>query len=164
MTIKITLADLIQSLRKAAANPEAHSLAQQSYFSELQEDSVLVNCGTACCIAGDLILKAHVDDQSSQEEIDEILDSGDMDPYDWVQYALRLSNVEATLAFDPGTHYEIHLLLADLLGAGLRLDDMDYVMISPESTYTVFHWAHLEDDDVSLNLEELKEWMRSIAK
>jgi hypothetical protein len=51
----ITLTDLINSLRKAASTPEAHEPAQQHYFSQAQEDSVLVHCGTACCIAGDLL-------------------------------------------------------------------------------------------------------------
>jgi hypothetical protein len=159
MTIQLTLTDLVDSLRIAAANPDAHAIAQLNYFSELKEDSVLVNCNTACCIAGDLVLKAHADDKASQEEI---LNSSDKDPYEWVQDALGLSNLEATLAFDPSTHYELHLLLADLLEEGLRLTDRDYLSLA--SSYTEFRWAHLEDGQRFMDLEELKDWMRSIAK
>jgi hypothetical protein len=157
----ITINSLIQSLRIAGSNPEAHAPAQLEYFSELQEDSVLVNCGTACCIAGDLMLKAHADNLAAQVEI---LDSIEMDPYDWVQNALGLSNLESTLAFEPNTHYELHLLLADLLEAGLRLPDVDYLAISPASTYTEFHWARLEDEDMFMGLNDLKSWMVSIAR
>jgi hypothetical protein len=162
MTIQITLTDLVSSLRKAASNPEAHASAQLAYFSELKDNSVLINCNTACCIAGDLMLKAHVDAQTSQEQIDALLDSDVSDPHEWVQDALGLSNLEATLAFDPATHYELHLLLADILEEGLRLTDRDYLSLA--STYTVFCHAHLEDEQRVLDLEELKEWMRSIAK
>lgn len=158
----ITMTDLIYSLRTAAASPEAHSLAQGSYFSELQDDSVLVNCGTACCIAGHLMLKGHQDEP--QQEIDKILNTNGRDPEDWVRNSLELSNVESTLAFDPNTYYEIHLVLADLLEAGLRLPDRDRVVLSEDSWYTEFFWAYLEDEDRYLNLQETLDWMRSIAE
>jgi hypothetical protein len=183
MTTKITMQDLIDTLRKASANPEGHAKAQRGYFSPLQEDSVLVNYNTACCVAGDLMMKAHLNEQSSQEEIDRIIDADLSDPDDWVTDVLGLSKVESTLAFDPNTHYEVHALLADLLEAGLRLPDVDYVSIDHDSTYTVFSLSYLgydlsrfmglgdedsyedpEDDRVVMNLEELKDWMREIAQ
>jgi hypothetical protein len=161
MTIRITLTDLIQSLRQAASSPEAHAPAQLAYFSELTDNSVLVHCGTSCCIAGDLILKAHADSEASQEEV---LNSDDIDPYEWVKDALGLSNLEAVLAFDPSTHYELHRLLADLLEDGLRLRDVDYLMLPTTSTYTEFRWAHLEDEGMFMDLNQTKDWMRSIAR
>jgi hypothetical protein len=159
MTIKITLADLVKSLRKAAANPEAHAPAQQVYFSELKPNSVLINCGSACCIAGDLILRAHADTEEAQKLL---INTDKTDPCDWVQAALGLSNLESDLAFNPGTHYQIHLVLADILDAGLRLPDVDYVALA--STYTEFRWARLEDESRDLDLEELLDWMRSSAR
>jgi hypothetical protein len=160
MTIQLTLKDLVNSLRKAASNPEAHAPAQQVYFSAVQDDSVLVNCNTACCIAGDLVLKAHSDLEAAQEII---LNVNKLDPQDWVQAALGLSNLEANLAFHPDTHYQVHLVLADLLEAGLRLPDVDYVSLA--STYTEFRWARLEDEGrEDMDLEELLDWMREIAR
>jgi hypothetical protein len=78
------------------------------------------------------------------------------------QDALGLSNLEANLAFNPDTHYQIHLVLADILEAGLRLPDVDVVTIA--STYTEFRWARLEDEERGdMDLEELLDWMRSSA-
>jgi hypothetical protein len=160
MTTQITLADLVNSLRKAASNPEAHAQAQRSYFSALKENSVLTNCGTACCVAGDLMLQAHADTEAAQEII---LNPYKDDPYDWVQNTLELSNLEANLAFNPDTHYQIHLVLADLLEAGLRLPDVDYLSLA--STYTQFRWARLEDEDRGdMGLDELLDWMREVAR
>lgn len=164
MTTKITISDLIQSLRKAAANPEAHAPAQRTYFSTLYEDSVLVNCGTACCIAGDLMLKAH--EGSTEEELYDIIHQRELTTTiaDWVTNELGLSDLEATLAFYANTHYEIHLLLADLLEAGLRLPYSFRVVFSGKSTYTSFDRAFFGYDEESLSLEELKDWMRKNAK
>jgi hypothetical protein len=161
----VTIQDLIATLRKASANPESHAPAQMQYFSELKPNSVLTHCGTACCIAGDLILRASLNEQASQAEIDRIiLTPYESDPYSWAQDALGLSNVEASLAFESNTHHEIHSLLADLLEAGLRLPDRDAVSMHSASTYTVFHEAYLEEEDRYMDLEELKEWMRFIAQ
>jgi hypothetical protein len=160
----VTMTDLIHSLRKAAAHPEAHSSAQQSYFSDIRENSVLVNCGTACCIAGDLMLQEHVNNQATEDQLNTILDSRSIDPDEWATRALGLSDVESVLAFDSNTHYEVHLLLADLLEAGLRLPGDGLVSMSYESTYTEFHRAYLDDEKTSITLNELKDWMRSIAK
>jgi hypothetical protein len=160
MTIQITIKDLVDSLRKAASNPEAHAPAQQVYFSKLKPNSVLVNCNTACCIAGDLMLQAHSGTEAAQEII---LDPYKADPYEWVQDALGLSNLEANLAFNPDTHYQIHLVLADILDAGLRLPDVDYVALA--SNYTEFRWARLEDEDrEDMDLEEFLGWMRATAR
>lgn len=163
--IQITLTDLIQTLRKAASNPEGHEPAQRRYFSELQDDSVLVNCGTACCIAGDLALKAHAD--ASKREIKNIIKhwTGMATPGIWVAKELGLSYAERILAFDGNTHYEAHLLLADLLEAGLRIpDSVGTLGLSCESTYTAFDYAYFGFDESRMNLEELKAWMRSVAK
>jgi hypothetical protein len=159
MTVQITINDLVDSLRKASASPESHALAQQVYFSELKPNSVLINCGSACCIAGDLILQAHADSEEAQKIL---INTDETDPCDWVQAALGLSNLEANLAFNPATHYQIHMVLADILGQGLRLPDVDYVALA--STYTEFRWARLEDENKDLDLEGLLEWMRSIAR
>jgi hypothetical protein len=161
----ITMTDLIQSLRKAAANPEAHAPAQQHYFSQVQEDSVLVHCGTACCIAGDLLLKAHA--YASEEQLKEIINScgKPIVPGDWVRENLQLSDVEATLAFDANTHHEIHLLLADLLEQGFRLPDSEgRLELSSESTYTEFDCGYFGYYEHSADLDEVLGWMQSIAR
>jgi hypothetical protein len=163
MTVQITLQDLIDSLRKASANPEAHETAQEYYFSELQDDSVLVHCGTACCIAGDLLLKAHAD--ASEEEIRAILNYETMfTPGSWVASELGLTETEATLAFSAHTHHEIHAMLADILEAGLRLPCVGRIGISNHSTYTKFEWAYMSDKDKCMTLEEVLDWMREIAE
>jgi hypothetical protein len=161
---RITLKDLIETLRKASAHPKAHSPAQQSFFSRLRSDSVLVNCGSACCVAGDLMLKAHQD--CSEQRLDDIIRYcyGSNSPGEWVTNELGLSDAEETLAFNAYTHHEIHSLLADLLEAGLRLPDVDVVGLSDFSTYTTFDWAYLENEDKYLKLKELKDWMIAIAK
>jgi hypothetical protein len=164
MTIKITLKDLVDSLRKAASNPEEHAPAQRKYFTSLKPNSVLVNCGSACCVAGDLILKAHKG--ASEEKIDAILSYWryPVTPGQWVSRELGLTDIESTLAFSASTHYLIHLTLADLLEQGLRLDHFGEVEISRGSNYTTFEWASLGDsDDKGVNLQELLEWMRSIV-
>jgi hypothetical protein len=161
----ITLADLIQSLRKAASNPEAHAPAQQHYFYRIQDDSVLVHCNTACCIAGDLLLKAHSD--ASEEELKTIISQrvGQANPAEWVRNELRLTEVEATLAFDSNTHHKVHTLLADLLESGLRLpDDKGPVELSYTSTYTEFNCAYVGIDDEIMDLNELLSWMWAIAQ
>jgi hypothetical protein len=163
--IQITMADLVQTLRKAAAHPEQHAKAQLKYFSEVKEDSVLVNCGTACCVAGDLMLKAHAG--ASQRKINDIIEKWNVkvDPWSWVTRELGLTGVESELAFDSNTHYRVHLLLADLLEEGLRLDHRGGVEMSAMSTYTYFDWASPGDDEGRcMNLEEFLEWMRSIAE
>jgi hypothetical protein len=162
--IKITIQDLIDSLRKASANPEGHASAQRNYFSKVKENSVLVNCNTACCIAGDLMLKAH---QDSSDEINKILSqcSRSVNPGEWVAEELGLTEVEAILAFDVNTHYEIHALLADILEQGLRLsDDQNTVELSYNSTYTYFDCAYIGLYDGFTTLGEIKNWMRGIAK
>jgi hypothetical protein len=164
MTTKITITDLIASLRKAAVNREAHAQAQRSYFSDLKPDSVLVHCGSACCVAGDLLLQAHADE--SEEELVNLISKRVRitNPGEWVANELRLTEVEATLAFDGNTHWEVHLLLADLLEQGFRLpDDGNTVELSLNSTYTDFDCAYVGLDD-TFNLNELKSWMRGIAQ
>jgi hypothetical protein len=163
--IKITIQDLIDSLRKASANPEAHNAAQQHYFSAAHEDSVLVHCGTACCIAGDLLLKAHAD--SSEEELKEIINKcgKPIVPGDWVREELGLGDVEATLAFDANTHHEIHSLLAGLLEQGFRLPDSDGSLeVSCESTYTQFDCGYFGYYENPVDLDEVLTWMREIAR
>jgi hypothetical protein len=162
--IKLTIQDLIDSLRKASANPEGHASAQRKYFSKLKESSVLINCNTACCIAGDLMLKAYADEP---EEINKILSqkSRSVNPGEWVTNELRLTEVEATLAFDVDTHHQVHALLADLLESGLRLpDDEGLVELSCDSTYTAFDCAYAGIDDEAMDLDELLSWMREIAQ
>jgi hypothetical protein len=163
--IKLKMKDLITSLRQAAANPESHSPAQQHYFSELQDDSVLVHCNTACCIAGDLFLKAHSD--ASENELKEVIDKcgKPIIPGDWVREELGLGDVEATLAFDANTHHEIHSLLADILEHGLRLSDSDgRLEISCKSTYTDFDCGYFGGYEHSADLDEVLGWMQSIAR
>jgi hypothetical protein len=163
MTTKITMQDLINSLRKAAAKPREHSEAQQHYFSEIQENSVLVNCGSACCVAGDLVLQAHAD--SSEEEIRTIIKGETVfSPRDWVATELRLTQTEAHLAFSCYTHHKIHSALADILEAGLRLPDVDHIGLSSDSYYDSFDCAYLEYEDKYISLGEVLDWMRSIAK
>jgi hypothetical protein len=162
---RITIQDLINTLRKAAASPEAHAKAQRSYFSELKEDSVLVNCNTACCIAGDLLLQAYSD--ASEDELKAIISQrgGQVNPGEWVANELRLTEVEATLAFDVDTHHEVHSLLADLLESGLRLpDDEGLVELSYNSTYVNFDCAYVGVYQDVMDLDELKSWMRKIAQ
>jgi hypothetical protein len=165
MATKITMQDLISVLRKASSNPQAHAKAQRSYFSELKEDSVLVNCGSACCVAGDLVLKAH--QGASEEELNAIISQrgGQINPAEWVVNELRLTEVEATLAFDVDTHHEVHSLLADLLEQGLRLpDDKGLVELSYNSTYTEFDCAYVGVYQDVMDLDELLSWMRKIAQ
>jgi hypothetical protein len=161
--ITITMSDLINSLRQAAASPEQHAFAQQHYFSEMKEDSVLVNCGSACCVAGDLMLKAHADE--SEERISKIIYAWrySVTPSDWVKTKLGLTELETTLAFDTNTHYRVHSLLADLLEQGLRLPDVCAVGLSCDSNYVEFDCAFFGFYQESLGLEELLDWMREIA-
>jgi hypothetical protein len=162
--IKITMSDLVQTLRKAAAHPERHASAQLKYFSPVKEDSVLVNCGTACCVAGDMMLKAHAD--ASQRKINDIIEKWavKIDPWSWVTKELGLTGVESELAFDSNTHYRVHLLLADLLEEGLRLNYRGGVEMSAMSTYTYFDWATVGGEGPCMNLEEFLKWIRSIAE
>jgi hypothetical protein len=161
--IKITMSDLVQTLRKAAAHPEKHARAQLKYFSLVREDSVLVNCGTACCVAGDLMLKAHADEP--EERIGKIIYAWGypVTPSEWVKYKLGLTGLETTLAFDANTHYRVHSLLADLLEQGLRLPDVCAVGLSCDSNYVEFDCAFFDFYQESLGLEELLDWMREIA-
>jgi hypothetical protein len=162
--IKLTLQDLINSLRRASANPEGHAYAQRNYFSRVKENSVLINCNTACCIAGDLMLKAYADEP---EKLDKILSqkSRSVNPGEWVANELRLTEVEATLAFDVNTHHEIHETLADLLDQGFRLPDHgNTVELSYNSTYTKFDCAYVGLYDGFTTLGEMKRWMRGIAQ
>jgi hypothetical protein len=163
MTTKITMQDLIESLRKASANADAHAKAQPHYFSELQENSVLVNCGSACCVAGDLVLQAHAD--SSEEEIRAII-NGDtvFTPRGWVATELELTQTEAHLAFSCYTHHKIHSALADILEAGLRLPDVDQIGLSSASYYNSFDCAYLANEDKYISLGEVLDWMRGVAK
>jgi hypothetical protein len=163
MTTKITMQDLVQVLRKASANPREHAEAQQHYFSDLKENSVLVNCGSACCVAGDLVLKAHAD--ASEEEIREILNyDTTFTPSGWVANELGLTETEAALAFSANTHHEIHAMLAYILEAGLRLPDVSRIGFSSHSTYTTLNWAYLPDQDKCLTLEQVLDWMLEIAE
>jgi broad specificity phosphatase PhoE len=166
MTTQITMSDLIAALRSAASNPEAHEQAQQSHFSTLQEDSVLVSHGIACDVAGYLMLKAH--EGASEEEVREITNldyySYDLTPGEWVARELGLSDVEATLAFSSCTHHQIHLLLADILEAGRRLPDVERLGVSSDSLYTSFDWAYLANQDYYISLEQLKQWMQSFSR
>jgi hypothetical protein len=162
----ITMTDLINSLRKVAANPEAHSKAQKSCFSRLKSDSVLVNHGRACCVAGYLMLKAH--EGASTEDINDIIGycDRDIDPVAWVTNELGLSDVEATLAFDANTHSEIHILLADLLENGFRLPDNEAepIELSYNSTYTKFDCVYVGLYDGITTLGEMRSWMRRRAQ
>jgi hypothetical protein len=161
---QITITDLIATLRKAASKPEGHAKAQQGYFSPVQEDSVLTICDHACCVAGYLFLYAHegLPDYQLMEFIE--YSGGNFPPDEWVAKALELSDIEATLAFDSGTHYKVHELLADLLEAGLRLPSTETAMISYSSTYTKFERIYLDSFRNSMELEELLDWMRANAK
>lgn len=163
MTIQITMSDLISSLRKAASRPEAHAPAQRTFFSALQEDSVLVNCGTACCIAGDLLIKAHADEK--EDDLKQLIISHPLSTGRWVSNQLGLTKLEAVLAFDSRTHYRVHELLANLLESGLRLSHSEYVVMSNQNTYTYFHRASLgAGDKKGVDLDGLLDWMQSIAR
>jgi hypothetical protein len=164
MNTKITMQDLIDTLRKAAASPEGHEPAQKRFFSSLKENSVLVDSGVACCVAGYLRLKAH--EGAPEKEITEIISQARFPgtPSTWVAKELGLSCVERALAFDANSHNEVHSLLADLLEQGLRLPDVDYVNLSSESTYTKFEWARLQSQSNYMDLKDLKGWMREIAE
>jgi hypothetical protein len=162
---RVTIQDLIDTLRKAAASPEAHCKAQRSYFSRLKEDSVLTQCGTACCVAGDLVLWAFR--ESSREVINDIIGfcGHEFDPGEWITNELGLSEVEASLAFDSTTHYQIHILLADLLEQGLRLpDNKGTIELSYNSTYVNFDCAYVGVYQDVMNLDEVLNWMRKIAE
>jgi hypothetical protein len=165
MTVEITFSDLISVLRKASSNPHSHADAQRSYFSDLKEDSVLTQCGTACCVAGDMILRAHAD--SSEEEVAKLIEywSYTETPWSWVKDRLKLTELEAVLAFDVHTHHEIHAQLADILESGLRLpDDEDMIELSYDSTYTEFECAYIGDYGEAIDLDEVLSWMRGIAQ
>jgi hypothetical protein len=163
MTIQLTLTDLVKSLRKASANPEAHKPAQLMYFSPLQDNSVLTHCGTACCIAGDLFLQAHAD--ASENVLKGIIDRYPITTWTWVADQLGLTYVEATLAFDSRTHCQVHALLADLFESGLRLYCPDSVVMSSKNTYTEFHRASIGAGDCEgVDLEGLLDLMESIAQ
>jgi hypothetical protein len=159
--MNITIKHLIETLRKAAASPENHAPDQVNFFSNIRENSVLVNCGTACCIAGDLILQEWMMNDEPEEELTELINLRGVDPDYWVSDALGLSDLESTLAFDSNTHYELHLLLADTLDSGLRLSTERRLRFGFESSYTEFTYAMLNND--ILDLEELKAWIRSIS-
>jgi hypothetical protein len=163
---KLTIQDLIDSLRKASANPESHAKAQKRCFSRLKSDSVLVNHGRACCVAGDLLLKAHQGE--SKDCINDIIGycHRDIDPVAWVANELGLSDVEAILAFDANTHSEIHILLADLLEQGMRLPDNDAesIELSYNSTYTKFDCVYVGLYDEITTLGEMRSWMRRRAQ
>jgi hypothetical protein len=163
MTIQITIADLVDSLRKASANPHAHEPAQLTYFSKLQKNSVLTHCDTACCIAGDLLLRAHAD--YSEEELKALVDNYPINLWALVSDKLKLNRVEATLAFDCRTHYRVHRLLADLLESGLRLYCPESVVLYHKNTYTRFYRAFLGHGDAKVvGLKELLDWMEAIAQ
>jgi hypothetical protein len=163
MTVQITIQDLIDNLRKASANPREHAKAQQHYFSELQENSALVNCGSSCCIAGELALQAHAD--ASEEEIRAIIEGETvLSPRDWVTKELGLTKTEAHLAFSCYTHHKIHSALADILEAGLRLPDVGQIGLSCVSCYDSFDCAYLAHEDRYISLGEVLDWMRGIAK
>jgi hypothetical protein len=158
---QITMSDLIATLRKSAAQPDGHEEAQKGYFSAVQDNSVLTHSGTACCVAAYLFMVAH--EGLSDQEINEIVRYTDPDL--WVEKTLGLSDVESSLAFDSGTNHEIHSTLADILESGLRLEHLEGVAFSSGSTYTKFEWASIGDHEGHwLSLEELKDWMRSIAR
>jgi hypothetical protein len=167
MTTQITINDLVQALRKAASNPEAHEPAQRSFFSKLKEDSVLVSHDKACCVAGYLMLKAH--EGACESEIADIVEldyysCSDGHPSEWVSNELGLTYVEQTLAFDSCTHHAVHRLLADLLEAGLRLPNVGTVGLSSNSDYTNLSWVFVSNPDRFLSLDELLDWMRANAK
>lgn len=153
----ITLTDLITSLRKASADPKNHAPAQEAYFSEANENSVLVHCGTACCIAGDLIMLNWERNNGTKQEFDLIISEKGIAPDSWAVDALGLSDIEMNIAFAPNTHYELHTLLADLLEAGLRVDSEVELILPSDSTYTDF--THAELDGGYVSLEELKTWL-----
>jgi hypothetical protein len=96
-----------------------------------------------------------------EEELTELINLRGVDPDYWVSDALGLSDLESTLAFDSNTHYELHLLLADILDSGLRLSSERRLRFGFESSYTEFTYAMLNND--ILDLEELKAWIRSIS-
>jgi hypothetical protein len=163
MTNKLTMSDLIASLRKASNNADAHTEAQEHYFSEIKENSVLVNCGSACCVAGDLVLKAHAD--ASEEEIRAIIEGETVfTPSGWVATELGLTNTEAHLAFSCYTHHRIHAMLANLLEAGLRLPGVGLIGLSSASYYNSFDCAYLANEDKYISLREVLDWMREIAE
>jgi hypothetical protein len=163
MTTQITIADLVDSLRKASSNPQAHQPAQLTYFSDLKDNSVLTHCGTACCVAGDLLLRAHAD--YSEEELKALVDNYPINTCTLVSDVLKLNRVEATLAFDSRTHYRVHELLADLLDAGLRLYSPYEVIMYHGNTYTCFHRAYINAGYYKeVSLEGLLEWMWTIAQ
>jgi hypothetical protein len=163
MTIQITIADLVDSLRKASSNPQAHQPAQLTYFSDLKDNSVLTHCDTACCIAGDLLLRAHAD--YSEEELKALVDNYPINLWALVSDKLKLNRVEATLAFDCRTHYRVHELLADLLDAGLRLYSPHEVILASKNTYTEFRRAYISTGyNKEVSLKGLLEWMWSIAQ
>jgi hypothetical protein len=161
MTTQITISDFIASLRKAAANSDSYSEAHRTYFSPAKEDSVLTHRGSACCVSGDLFLQAH--ESVSDEGIEELVSY--INPDEWVAETLGLTDLESRLAFDVNTHHEVHVLLANILEAGMRLPDHSgSVHLSCESTYTAFYSAHVGYCKEALSLEQLKSWMREIAK
>jgi hypothetical protein len=163
MTTQITISDLITSLRKASSNPNAHAEAQQHYFSPLEDNSVLVNRGSACCVAGDLVLQAHAD--ASEEEIRAIINGETtFTPSGWVARELGLSYLEEILAFNSNTHHEIHAVLAHILEAGLHLPNSKRILLSSDSCYDSFDWAYLPDEDKYISLEEVLNWMLEIAE
>lgn len=110
------------------------------------------------------MLKEYLENQAADAEIARIIHSDAIRPDIWVRAMLGLTQVEEALAFECNTHYEIHLLLADLLEAGLRLNAPGMVEFPSDATYTEFRWLYLDDTDVFLNLQETLDWMREIAE
>jgi hypothetical protein len=168
MTIKITITDLVQTLRKAASQPERHASAQLKYFSRFHSNSVLTSHGYTCCVAGYLILKAH--EGFPERKIEAIVThcAYPVDPASWVRQMLGLTYSEELLAFHPHTHHKIHSLLSDLLEAGLRLpdDDSEEVLgLSCEGSYTEFNYGYFGGYDAEyMSLDELLAWMVKSAK
>jgi hypothetical protein len=163
MSVQITIADLVDSLRKASSNPQAHEPAQLTYFSDLKDNSVLTHCGTACCVAGDLLLKSCADEP--EEELKRLVRNYPINTWSVVSDKLKLNRVESTLAFDSRTHYRVHELLADLLDAGLRLYSPHEVILASKNTYTEFRRAYISTGyNKEVSLKGLLEWMWTIAQ
>lgn len=135
--------ELYNVLRKAVANREQHNLPQQEYFTPGIEDAPFFNyeCNTACCIAGDKVLRDMIKEYGSDtvarmfpgtpiiysSQMLRIAQDAGIDA-EWVYHldnawdyaAIRydLDYVMAHLVINPCTHYRLHEFVMQALEKG----------------------------------------------
>jgi hypothetical protein len=168
---------LIETLEKAVANKESHAKAQDDYFSDVEE-APLTHCGTACCIAGDIAMrvaleKGFLGEEYGTSQVVEALQAFFRDkqcdgPWDFAQMYYGLSDLEALLVFNTGTHWRIHQTLAEIFKQGLRLpqgkvyksdmcgDYLDFVGVG-------FAWDRDTTPNRFTDMEEFCRYLKTLA-